>query len=117
MNLGSNLQNLRKEKNILQKEMADILGINRVTYTNYELGKREPDIETLIKIANFFDVTIDELVGRKTKVTPKPIYKSDLHEEIHKKIDLLSQRDLLFVKRIIDTMDAAIDKTKIVEEK
>ena len=52
---------LREEKGMKQSEAAEALQINRVTYTNYELGKRTPDVYMLKKIADLFGVTMDEL--------------------------------------------------------
>lgn len=58
------LQSLRKSKKMTQDELANRLSINRGTYANYERGHRQPDFETLIKIADYFDVTTDYLLGR-----------------------------------------------------
>ena len=59
-----NLKLLRKEKNLTQEDMAKILKIKKQTYQNYELDKREPNIKTLICLANFFDVSLDSLCER-----------------------------------------------------
>lgn len=64
-----NLKNLRKELGISQKQIADILHISQQTYSDYENCKTEPTSETLITIANYFEVTIDELLGRE-ELTP-----------------------------------------------
>ena len=58
------LQSLRKSKKMTQDELANRLSINRGTYANYERGHRQPDFETLIKIADYFEVTTDYLLGR-----------------------------------------------------
>ena len=52
-----------------QKELADLLGISERGYRHYELGSREPDIEGLIALADFFDVSLDYLVGRSDDPT------------------------------------------------
>lgn len=57
-----NLKIVRKKFQKTQEEVASMLNIKKQTYQNYELGKREPDIETLKKISQFFRVSIDELV-------------------------------------------------------
>ena len=49
MNIGKTLQDLRKEKNIRQEEMAEILNVSRQTISNWENSKSYPDIITLIK--------------------------------------------------------------------
>jgi len=56
-----------------QQELADKIGVSRGTIGMYEIGKRDPDTETLIKIANVFNVTTDQLLGRTD--TPSPVDK------------------------------------------
>lgn len=65
MNIGKKLKELRKSENYTQQELADILQISRVNYTRYETDKVRPDYETLIKIADFYDVSLDEIFNRK----------------------------------------------------
>lgn len=55
---------LRKQKKLSQYDAADRLGFSRGKLANYEQGSREPDYETLKHIANFYDVSIDYLLGR-----------------------------------------------------
>ncbi len=61
---GEKIKQLRMEKGLSQYQVADSLGFSRGKYANYEQGKREPDFLNLIKIAEFFDVSIDEILGR-----------------------------------------------------
>lgn len=63
MELKDRLKQLRLENDMLQKETAAKLGLQRSTYVNYENGYREPDLETIKKIANYYDCTIDYLLG------------------------------------------------------
>lgn len=63
------LQQLRKSVKLTQDELANRLSINRGTYANYERGHRQPDFDTLIKIADYFDVSTDFLLGRE-EVSP-----------------------------------------------
>ena len=58
------LVQLRKAKNLTQKEMADFLLTSQQTYSRYEKGTREPDIETIIKLADYFGVSVDYLLGK-----------------------------------------------------
>ena len=60
---GTRLHTLRKERKLRQEDMANQLGIARTTYAMYEQGNREPDYNTLIKLAAFFEVSIDYLLG------------------------------------------------------
>lgn len=59
-----NLLKLRKENKKTQQEIANELGIKQNTYSKYELKETQPNIETLIKLADYFNVSIDYLVGR-----------------------------------------------------
>ncbi|WP_043883799.1 helix-turn-helix domain-containing protein [Caldanaerobacter subterraneus] len=58
------LRQLREEKGLLQKDVAKILGITPSAYGYYEQGKREPSMEVLKKLSDFFNVSIDYLLGR-----------------------------------------------------
>lgn len=59
----------RQEKKITQKYLADYLNIQERAYQNYEYGNREPNIDSLIKIADCLNVSIDYLVGRSDDPT------------------------------------------------
>ena len=65
MILGENLKNLRKVKKVSQGDLAEILHISLKTVSHWETGYTEPSITQLIALADFFDVSIDELVGRE----------------------------------------------------
>lgn len=60
---GERLKEERIQRNLTQSAMAEMLGIKRSTYSLYESGKREPNIEILQQIATILCVTLDELVG------------------------------------------------------
>nr|MBR6778424.1 helix-turn-helix transcriptional regulator [Clostridia bacterium] len=64
MNLAENLKYLRKLKNIGQAELAQALNVSVKTVSHWETAYTEPSIAQLIQLADFFDVSIDELVGR-----------------------------------------------------
>ncbi|MBQ8886004.1 MAG: helix-turn-helix transcriptional regulator [Clostridia bacterium] len=63
--IGKKLKELRQSENLTQQELAEKLGIGRVNYTRYETGAARPDYETLIKLADFYDVSLDELFDRR----------------------------------------------------
>lgn len=65
---GFKLKRLRESKNMLQKDLAKELNIAPTTISGYELETREPDNETLKKIANYFNVTIDYLLDNENSV-------------------------------------------------
>ena len=78
------LSKLRKTKNCTQLQLAEYLGISRQAYANYESGKREPDYATLSKLADYFNVSTDYLLGRTTKGSPIPIITKQEIELIKK---------------------------------
>jgi len=63
MMLGKILKELRKEKGLTQTALASILCTTQDSISLWELGKSYPDIPTLIKIAEYFDVTTDYILG------------------------------------------------------
>lgn len=67
-----NLRKLRKEKGLTQEQTAKIFNVSLKSYNAWEQGDFQPKIETLIEMANYFDTTIDYLVGREeTGFTPE----------------------------------------------
>lgn len=65
--LSENLFSLRKRENLTQEQVAERTGIVLRSYRRYEMGEREPVASTLVKLADFYNVTIDYLVGRTDK--------------------------------------------------
>jgi transcriptional regulator with XRE-family HTH domain len=63
MNMGERLRVLRLRRKISQEEVARHIGITRSAYSHYEINNRQPVYETLIKLADFFDVSLDYIIG------------------------------------------------------
>ncbi|WP_285804117.1 helix-turn-helix domain-containing protein [Alkalicoccobacillus plakortidis] len=61
---GKRLTSLRKQKKLSQEGLTNKLGINRSTYARYEREQTQPDYDTLQKLADFFEVSTDYLLGR-----------------------------------------------------
>ena len=81
------LKELRQNIHYTQEKIANELNIARTTYRNYENGSREPSIDLLIKIADYFDVSLDFLCGR-----PRPYdIPSATTEEQKQAINLILQ--------------------------
>lgn len=59
------LKELRTEKNFTQKRIAELLQISQQTYSDYEKGRTNPDIATLILMSDILETTIDYLLGRE----------------------------------------------------
>lgn len=59
-----NLKELRKKRKLTQADLAEVIGVSQVTMGRYETGEREMPYETLFQLADYFGVTIDEILGR-----------------------------------------------------
>lgn len=66
MQLGNNIQTLRKKKGLSQEKLAEKINVTRQTISNWELGETAPNPEQLILLSKEFDISIDELVGNDT---------------------------------------------------
>lgn len=62
--VAERLQQVRKESGLMQKEVADRTGINMVTLSGYEIGKNEPNMEALVRLADIYNVSLDYLLCR-----------------------------------------------------
>ena len=60
----TNLKKLREDASISQKALADAIGVSQQSVNKYENHNIEPDIETLIRIADFFETSVDYLIGQ-----------------------------------------------------
>ena len=66
------LRDLREDAELTQDQLVKILGMHKTTYTNYEQGKREPPFELIIRLAEFYNVSIDYIAGVTN--TFRPLY-------------------------------------------
>lgn len=69
LNLSKRLKELRLFHNLKQSDMANILDISTRGYRHYELSEREPSLSTLVFLADYFNVSLDYLVGRTNDPT------------------------------------------------
>lgn len=63
--IAENIRFFRKQAGLTQEELVARFGSRKTLISNYEIGRNTPDIETLWELADIFDITIDELVGRE----------------------------------------------------
>jgi len=80
---GQRISHLRESMNLTQTELARRLGITRASLSHYETGRRVPDFETISKMADFFGVSVDYIIGRTERPDPPPeIRQFDNHLEL-----------------------------------
>lgn len=72
MNHYKRLKDLREDRDLTQDQLVEILDMHKTTYTNYEQEKREPPFELIIKLAVFYDVSIDYIAGLTNEPTALP---------------------------------------------
>lgn len=73
--IGENLLTLRKMKKLSQEQVAEAVGVSRQAYTRWEKGETVPDIKSCVALADFYEVSLDELVnfsGQKNGNLPVP---------------------------------------------
>ena len=75
------LKMLRKKQGFTQKEVADLVHVNRVQYTNWESGKRQPNYENLSMLACIFDVSIDFLLSEYIEISKERLLKLKAERE------------------------------------
>lgn len=64
MDFPERLVEIRRAHNLTQKQLADATGLSTIAVQNYEGGRRKPAFDVLIALADYFDVSLDYLVGR-----------------------------------------------------
>ena len=110
--LHQRLRTLRENINLMQKEVAASLKINQVTYNRYEKGEREPDNDTLKKIADFFNVSTDYLLGRENTSKPNSIDITPEDIELLQQIKKASAEKQKAIELILDIKEQAATATK-----
>ena len=66
------IRNLREDRDLMQKDLAQLLNCSQVCYSNYETGKRDIPTEVLQKLADFYGTSTDYLLGRTPEKKPYP---------------------------------------------
>lgn len=96
MSFHGRLKQHRKEKKLTQKEIAPLLGIKQNTYSDWETGKSEPNLENVVKLSKILGTTTDELLG----------------QTIYSKVNLLRFLDDFDVSNIKNFEKEDVDKLK-----
>ena len=111
MAFAERLKELRKQAHLTQVELAKRLGIGQSSYADWERGKKKPTQENLIKIAQFFDVPLDYLVGN-TESKEAELDNIELLFRMNSK-GLTNQEKEIFKKELIEFME---ERKKLFEK-
>ena len=120
MKIAENLQGLRKEKRLSQEYLAEKCQVSRQAIAKWESGESIPTIDKLVYLADLYEVTLDELVGRTTydkysrvKEYLNEFAAKDIPKDVEDDISAIVTRYLLFVERM---ELSASDKLKGLKE-
>jgi transcriptional regulator with XRE-family HTH domain len=103
---GQRIAKLRENQKLTQGELADQLEITRASLSHYETGRREPDYAVLNKIADFFHVSIDYLIGRT----------EDLQPTVNESIKLFEESLELSDETILERFNLKVDGRELTPE-
>jgi len=103
MDIGSNIKRLREEKGIKQQEIAELINMHRSNYSKIENGQREISVAALDKIAQFFDITIDELIHMGDDLPQEVDITNKSALEQMKMIQDLDEEDKQTIFKMIET--------------
>ncbi|MGU3473906.1 helix-turn-helix domain-containing protein [Paenibacillus sp. D51F] len=99
LTMGDRLRELRLNKNMSQEEVSKKIGITRSAYSHYEINNRQPVYETLIKLATFFEVSLDYMIGGEQNQS-----EAQVAPETFEILRILSGMDAEKRQRSIDRM-------------
>ena len=109
------LKELRQEQKLSQKEIAQILKVGQTTYSGWETGKFEIDFKNLKKLAEFYNVSIDYILGYEPTDNPQSVYHDAM--EIINKLDIkpdkfknLTDEQIELAKQLLKTIQNQNDK-------
>lgn len=103
--IGKNIKTIREQKGLMQKEVAFVADMQASNYSKIENGQRDISVEALDKVAQFFGMTIDEIIHyeESRELTPVKVEDKTATEKIQL-ISQLDEEDKNAVYRIIDGM-------------
>ena len=72
MSIAKRISEIRKQSGISQEKLAELVGVSRQAVTKWESGKANPDTENLLRLAEIFGVSVDELCREEPSINPLP---------------------------------------------
>ncbi|MCD8206889.1 MAG: helix-turn-helix domain-containing protein [Bacteroidales bacterium] len=123
MDIGRKISELRQEKGLTQRDLSEHLGVSSGAVGMWETGKRQPDPETINKLADYFEVSIDYLFGREANNSSDLAVPDEEIEELlgyYAALDKMSQRwimgKMVELLRRGDGKSVAADKPSSLKE-
>ena len=104
MSIGTNIKKLREQKGLLQKQVAEELGIGNSNYSKIENGVREITVKELQKLSKLFDMSLDQIVNFDGDIPEEVTLQDKSNMEQLNLINQLDDEDRDTVFKVIDTM-------------
>jgi transcriptional regulator with XRE-family HTH domain len=108
LSLGENLKRMRKSRNITQEELAEILGVTFQSVSRWERGDCYPDITLLPGLANFFDVSVDALLGMAALDEAVTLCERVLKCRTNEKVRSTTRSNLCYLYTITGRLEKAV---------
>lgn len=118
MNLAENIANLRKNRSLTQAQLAEALNITAAAVSKWETGAAVPDLDTLVALADYFRVPMDELLGRTLERNKSVLFCPE--EEVEKvalRLMNIYNRQILGVARSLKELENVLARLEEQGEK
>lgn len=102
-NFAQRLRDLRSARKLTQTRLAELLQVSPRVYSRWETGDVTPHFDTIVRIAELLEVSLDEIAGRKESQSPPKIRNHELHR-LYQKVDLLSDDDQKALLAVLDSL-------------
>lgn len=110
------LKEIRARYNLNQTDIAKITGLSQKSISNYENAQTYPNVESLIKLADYFHVTIDELLGHEVPYTLNRVEFSEKQLEVIKNIKGLTDEDCLRIDAYIEGLKQGKQNQEVIQK-
>jgi transcriptional regulator with XRE-family HTH domain len=104
MSIANKIKDLREKKHLKQEDLAKKIGVSRLMFGKYERGKAAPSAETLQKMAQVLEVSVDYLLSNDEKNEGSPGFGDKTLQNYFKEIDKMSDEERGHVKFILDAV-------------
>ena len=116
MDIGTNIKKLREQKGIKQQQIAELINMHRSNYSKIENGQRDISVAALNKIAQFFDISIDQLINMDGDIPQEVELTDKTALEQMKMIEQLDEEDRSVILKMIETFLTKKEVQRLLSE-
>lgn len=109
--MENNLKRLRKDRKINQTELAKVIDVTPQAYSRYELGQRELGYDMLCKLADYYGVSVDYLIGHVSNPQFGSVYGRTV-EELKEKLQQKIRYEKAHIKKLEEVLTEALSRKK-----